>query len=251
MFPSEWTGREAIEWRGKVLPPSDMTKEKEMLTTKLLRCRDAEMAWQNVDSSSMSDDEYSNYQAKLAQLSDATIQAREQRDRFGGTYDTRLSDAEAFSRRTSVEEKLTNAIAGDELALVAMHGQSSPHPWRDFFKNPEFELNFPLSYMRLPEEYGGERRSAGFLRHEFDAWAAECEFETFEFWQGDLEERVISWFRLYKLIRAKNVEPIKRKDAEIACKEAFGNEFLGTVFNSTWSLFAGKELKKGGYRRDP
>ena len=249
MFPNEWTGREAIEWRGNKHSPSDLVAEKEKLAQNLKRCRSAEMGLCTMDHSDMSEEDWSEYEADLKRLSCETQRARELLSRFGETFDSRLGDSEAYERRVAVEEKIINAISKDALFLVAMHGQLSPSPWKDMLKHPDFELNFPLSYMRLPEDFGNERRSAGFVRHEFDAWAAPFELDSMKFRNDRLEDRVMDWFRFFQANEVRQNRNLKKAATRRSCADAFQGEHVGSLFDAAWALLAHPDLKKPGYRK--
>lgn len=249
MFPQTWTGIEIAGSHSVETTSTDINKEHERLKLQLRRCRQTEMDLKLAVTSEMTEDEYQRHRNELEKRADATRRARAERDRFGETFDMRLSDRQAYERRKTVEERLLEAISTKELALCAVHGHLMPDgSWNEILSDPDFELSFRFSYARLPEAWGRQRMAVGFLRRNFEAWTGPYEWDLIKIRQDRLENRVVDWFRLYQAQKIDAGVPFRKKDAEAACKEFFSDLDVGSLFLSAWNLYAADALKQPGRR---
>jgi len=243
LFPQDWIGREDDAW--PTANHETLSDEKQTLEAILKRCIQQERVIRSANFSDMDETEFKDYCDRLGEAECRTRQAREKRDQFGQTYDSRYSDALAYDRREQVEKYLCDAIRLGELNLHFGHGT-----WKDMksdFNLANFQISFLFSIVIMPKKYGRSRRHPGFFnKKHFDFWAYPFEQKLLKYCDAPIEEQMITWFLAYRDRCLSGNIKVTQKEAIKECEKYFSQKELGAIFIAVWKLFSTKEMKKTG-----
>lgn len=244
MFPESWTGLETLAWPKE--PPTDLREEMDRLDRNVTNARTLERDLTLLSAGGDGDPE------PAAQIEDARTArqaAEEARNAFGEAYDSRIVDAEAYHRRAAVEEELCRGIRARSLTLFRMGGTGSAI--QDGWGVDRTTISFAFSLVIYPEFHGKRRRyPAVFQRSEFEGWAEKHLDVLAQFDTANLQEQMISWFKIERAKWHLDGERRTKPELNAACRAAFNAHEpipgFKDDFEAIWRLFAPSEWKKGG-----
>ncbi len=243
LFSQEWIGHEDDAW--PTTNHETLSDEKQKLEAKLHRCIQQERMIESANLSDMDEIEFKDHSDRLEAFKCLTREAREKRDQFGQTYDSRYSNALAYDRRQQVEKYLCDAIRIGELNLHFGHGT-----WKDMksdFNLANFQISFLFSFVIMPKKYGRSRRHPGFFnKNHFDIWAHPFEQKLLKYCDSPIEEQIITWFVAYRDKCLSGNIKVTKEEALVECEKYFSQKELGAIFSAVWKLFSTKEMKKMG-----
>lgn len=237
LFPKERNGFEPVAVDIRIEHDREFEHERERLNKKFVLAHLHELSQRAVVRETLSATELFQHDRTFEEARRRTLRTREARDRFINPLDCRVNDAAAFERREAVEALICDAVDKRQLHMLGVHGFPA-RAWERVWREPEFQICFATSTVHLPKSQGGQKLVVGFTRAGFDLWAAEREYEALKFSDAPLKERVVEWFRVYKLLMQVEGTELEQSLAKTDCANFFEGHDVGAYFEAAWVLFA-------------